>query len=80
MTTYYLDPDASGADDGTSQSDAWSTLQRAIDGTDGTQPAAGDIVQCRHGTGNDESISTVINFDGNAGSQASGFIQFIGVN
>ena len=80
MTTYYVDPDASGADDGSSQADAWSTIQRAIDGTDGTQPAAGDTVLCRHGTGNDETPSAKIDWDGNVGNQTDGWIQYIGVN
>ena len=35
MPTYYVDPAASGANDGTSWTDAWETLQRAVDGTDG---------------------------------------------
>lgn len=80
MTIYYLDPDASGNDDGTTQANAWSTLQRAIDGAGGTQPAAGDIIHCRHGTGNDETPSAKIDFDGNVGNQTNGWIQFIGLN
>lgn len=74
MATYYLDPDASGADTGASKTDAWSTLQRAIDGTGGTQPAAGDTVECRHGTGNDEQPGATIDWDGNSGTNSSGII------
>lgn len=73
---YYVDSAASGADDGTSWTDAWTTLQRAIDGTDGTQPVAGDIVYCR-GT---ETVSTSIDMDGNSGDTTSSHIRFIGCN
>ena len=80
MATYYCDPDASGADDGSSKTDAWSTFQRAIDGTDGTKPGAGDIVEMRHGTGADETVSTTIDVDGTTGGLTTGFVTFRGVN
>ena len=73
---YYVDPAASGANDGTSWTDAWETLQRAVDGTDGTQPVAGDTVYCR-GT---ETLSATCDLDGNNGSGAAGFIKYIGCN
>ena len=80
MATYYVDPNASGADDGSSQTDAWTTLQRAVDGTDGTQPTAGDTVKCKHGTGVDETLSAIIDMDGLTGSLAGGYVKYIGVN
>ena len=83
MTTYYVDPTATGDDDGSSQANAWSTLQRAIDGTDGTQPAAGDTVLCKH-TGADgavdETLTVSIDVDGNSGSTTAGHIKYIGAN
>lgn len=79
MATYYVDPDAGGDDDGTSEANAWTSLQRAIDGTDGTAPTAGDTVYLKHGTGNDEAPSAAIDFDGNSGTSAS-LINWIGVN
>jgi len=71
MTTRYVDPAAAGADDGTSWTDAWTTLQSAAD-----TAVAGDVVYCR-GT---ETLSAAIDFDTNSGSAASGFIKFIGCN
>jgi hypothetical protein len=76
MPTYYVDPAAAGTDAGTSWTNAWTTLQRAIDGTGGTKPVAGDIVYCR-GT---QTVATMIDSDGNSGSVASGFVKFIGCN
>jgi len=76
MPTYYVDPAAGGNDDGTDWTNAWTTLQRAIDGTNGTQPAAGDIVYCR-GT---ETLSASVDVDGNEGSDSVGFIRYIGCN
>lgn len=81
MTTYYVDPTATGNDDGTTQTDAWTSFQRAVDGTGGTQPGAGDIVYCRSaGSGDDETLSASIGMDGTSGSVASGRVNFIGVN
>jgi len=81
MTTYYVDPTATGSDDGSSQADAWTSLQRAIDGTGGTQPTAGDTVLLRHtGSPNDETPSAEIDFDGNGGDTTNGYVSYIGVN
>lgn len=76
MAEYYVDPTATGNDDGTTQTDAWTSLQRAIDGTNGTQPVAGDSVRCR-GT---ETVSARTDSDGNSGDLTSGYIDYIGVN
>ena len=76
MATYYVDPAATGSDNGTSWADAWTTLQKAVDGTGGTQPVASDTVLCRGA----ETISAQIDFDGNSGNTTSGRVKFIGVN
>jgi hypothetical protein len=75
MTVYYADFDlTTGDNNGTTWANAWRTLQRAHDGTDGTQPIAGDVVLCK---GTDTITATVaITIDGSA---AGGFIKFIGV-
>lgn len=87
MTTYYVDPNASGSDNGDPDnasgdySNAWTTLQRAIDGTNGTQPGAGDTVHLKSaGSGDDETLAATIDVDGTSGSLASGRAKFIGVN
>jgi len=71
---YYVDPAASGDNDGTTWANAWQTLQRAVDGTDGTQPIAGDTVYCR-GT---ETLGVTCDFDGTEGTEADGFIKYVG--
>lgn len=89
MATYYVDPTKTGGtnsgggggtpDDPTDEANwtnAWTTLQRAIDGTGGTQPTAGDTVFCR-GT---ETVSVMIDFDGLSGSAAAGHVKYVGVN
>jgi hypothetical protein len=75
MPTYYADFDlTTGNNDGTTAANAWQTLQAAIDGLNGTQPVAGDIIYC---TGTD-TLSTAIDMDGNSGSDAAGPIRWIG--
>jgi len=71
MTTYYVDPGASGANNGSSWTDAWTTVQSAFD-----TAVAGDIVYCRGA----ETLSVPIDIDTNSGSAASGHIKFIGCN
>lgn len=71
MATHYVDPAATGNDDGTSWTDAWDTLQEAADAA-----AAGDTVYCR-GT---ETLAAPVDFDTNSGSLAAGYIKFIGCN
>jgi hypothetical protein len=80
MPTYYVDPDATGTDAGTSWTDAWTTLQRAIDGTGGTKPVAGDTIYCRCSVSAAEIPGATIDVDGNVGSAASGHIKYIGCN
>ena len=81
MTDYYVDPTATGADTGATWANAWTTLQRAIDGTDGTKPGAGDTVYCKaNGTTADETLSAAIDMDGTSGNSTSGYVRFIGVN
>jgi hypothetical protein len=76
MATYYLDPAAGGGDTGVDWANAWSTIQRAKDGTNGTPPAAGDTVFCR-GT---ETLGVAPDIDGNEGNTTNGYIKFVGTN
>ena len=72
MSTYYVDPAATGANDGSSWTDAWTTLQAAADAA-----VAGNPVYCR-GT---ETLSAAVDFDTNSGDiDTNGYIQFIGCN
>jgi parallel beta-helix repeat protein len=81
MPTYYLDPNAGGGDDGSDWANAWSTLQRSIDGTGGAQPAAGDTVLCRNsGAGAGEVLGASVNVNGNEGNTTNGHIKYIGAN
>ena len=71
MTIRYVDPAATGDNNGTDWTHAWASLQSAAD-----TAVAGDIVYCR-GT---QALSVAIDYDINSGSGASGFIKFIGCN
>jgi hypothetical protein len=71
MTIHYVDPAATGANNGTSWTNAWTTLQTAAD-----TATAGDTVYCR-GT---QNISAAIDFDTNSGTYDGGYIKFIGCN
>jgi len=80
MTDYYVDATASGANDGSSQSDAWESVQEAIDSTNNAgKPAAGDRVLLRHTASPDEQPTAAIDVDGTTGTEKA-FIQWIGVN
>ena len=68
---YYVDPAAAGTNDGSSWTNAWTSLQTAAD-----TAVAGEVVYCR-GT---QVLSVAIDFDTNAGTNAGGYIQFIGCN
>jgi hypothetical protein len=73
MSVWYVYPGAVGANNGTSTTDAWTTVRSAL--TSGSV-AGGDIVYCR---GN-ETISTVINVSVAAWASPYAPYQFIGVN
>lgn len=77
MTIYYADFDlATGNNDGSTAADAWQTMQRAVDGIDGVQPAAGDIVRCQ---GTDTLVAN-LDIDGLSGDTTSGMVRFIGMS
>jgi hypothetical protein len=71
MTTYYVDPAAGGANDGTSWIDAWTTFQSALD-----TAVAGDTVRMR-GT---ETLAAKLDADTNSGTTVAGYIKYIGCN
>lgn len=71
MAEYYVDPAATGANDGSSWTDAWTDLQSAADNV----ATGGDKVYCR----NTQTLSASIDFDTNSGTVISP-IEFIGVN
>ena len=73
MSVWYVYPGAVGADNGTSTTDAWTTVRSAL--TSGSV-AGGDIVYCR----GSETISTVINVSLAAWAVPYLPYQFIGVN
>lgn len=70
MANWYVDPAATGAGDGTSWTDAFTTLQAAVDEA---TLAAGDSVYCR-GT---ETLTAQVDFDGVDGTDEDR-ISFIG--
>ena len=71
MTTFYVDPAAGGANDGTSWTDAWTNIQSAFDTADDD-----DIVYCR----GSQTLSARIDVDTNTSTNSSGHIKFIGCN
>jgi len=77
MATYYADFDlTTGNNDGTTAANAWQTMQRAVDGTGGTQPTANDIVYCK-GT---DTLAANLDLDGLSGDGANGLVKWIGVS
>jgi hypothetical protein len=70
MATYYVDPAATGLNNGTSWTNAWTSFQSAL-----TNAVAGDTVYCRGSQQITSGVSTV-----NAGSEAAGYIKYIGCN
>ena len=73
MADKYYDPTATGADDGSSQADAWQTIQKAADNA-----VAGDKVLMRY-TATPEALGADCQFDTNAGGPNNP-IEFVGVN
>lgn len=71
MTIYYVDPDASGLNNGTSWADAWTNVQSAFD-----TAVVSDTVYCR-GT---QILTVPIDIDTNEGTNEAGFLRFIGCN
>lgn len=76
MTTYYADFDlATGGNTGVDAANAWRSFADIVAGTNGTPPAAGDMVLCK-GTDLMSSGSFIVF----AGSASSGFVKLIGVD
>lgn len=71
MATYYVDPAATGANDGSSWIDAWTSLQSAT-----LVAVASDIVKCR-GT---QTLTSAITVNTNNGGFTTGYIKYIGCN
>jgi len=80
-TTYYVDPTASGANDGSSQADAWESLQEAIDNFGGMADK-GDKILCRHSNTPDETLAANLEVDSAnfTGNMTYGYLPVIGVN
>lgn len=70
-TAYYVKPTAGGSNDGSSWTNAWTSIQSAFNAA-----AAGDVVYCQ-GT---QSISARIDVNTNSGAYDTGHIKFVGVN
>ena len=68
MATYYVDPDAGGANNGTSWTDAWTDFQDALDAV-GSQ----DVVYCRNTQTLTAGLATAA-----SGGTGGGAIHFIG--
>ena len=79
MATYYVDPNASGLQDGSSWANAWTSFQMAIDGGTGlgggSVPGSGDLVLMR----GSETPSATIDLDATTTSTPANLI-FRGVN
>lgn len=68
---FYVDPAAAGANNGSDWTNAWTSIQTAFD-----TAVAGEIVYCR-GT---QTLAAQIDVDTNQGTNAAGYIKFIGCN
>lgn len=92
MTTYYVDPTATGDNDGggdgvdrddptesANWTNAWESMADAIAGTNGTAPTAGDVVYRKHTNTPDETLTAGIT-NNLSGNNTSGYIQWITVN
>lgn len=71
MADYYVDPAATGANDGSSWTDAWTDVQTAFNTV-----TAGNTCYCR-GT---QTLTATIDVDTQTGSDSAGFIKFVGCN
>jgi len=71
MSDWYVDPTATGANNGTSKADAWINIQSAFDSVN----TGGDRVFCR----GIQTLTVSIDVDTNSGGSKA-IIQFIGVN
>ena len=71
MTDYYVDPAATGDNDGSTWTHAWTSLQSALDSV-----TVGNTCYCR-GT---QVLTTSLIINTNGGSKTTGFIKFIGTN
>lgn len=71
MTDYYVDPAATGSNDGSTWTNAWTDVQTAFDTV-----TAGNTCYCR-GT---QTLTSRIDVDTNEGSSTTGRIKFIGCN
>lgn len=71
MAIYYVDPNALGANNGTSWTDAWTSIQSAFDNA-----VANDTTYCR----NTETLTVTLDIDTNQGSKTTGLIRFVGCN
>lgn len=93
MTVYFVDPLASGTNDGggdaaddnptttSNWTNAWESVKDAAAGTNGTSPVAGDIIYLKHTNTVDEDFTGVAGLNSALnGNSPSGFIYWITVN
>jgi parallel beta-helix repeat protein len=70
-STYYVDPAAGGSNNGSSWTDAWTSIQSAFD-----TATAGDVVYCK-GT---QTTAATLDIDTQQGSNAAGYVKYVGCN
>ena len=68
---FYVDPDAGGGETGADWTNAWLTLQTALD-----TAVSGEIIYCR----NTETLGAPLDVDTNSGGLTNGVIKIIGCN